>query len=210
MATRSSGSRSTRGRSGAKRTTSQRRKTTTGRRSAASARTDKSVEAFRKSLERSVTLPRDRVQEIVDDAVKRGRMTRGDANDLVSKLVSRGRKQRDDLLRDLEKLLDSARKEVESRTAGTRRQAGRATGRAARRVRDAADRPLAEADRLRRRAGVARSSPITAYDQLTVAQIRTRLRDLAPAELRKVRTQEQRSKARKGILDEIERRLTKG
>jgi hypothetical protein len=136
-------------------------------------------------------------------------MTRGDANDLVSKLVSRGRKQRDDLLRDLERMLESARKEVEARTADTRRQAGRAAGRAARRARDVADRPLAEADRLRRRTGVARSSPITAYEQLTVPQIRTRLRDLSSAELRKVRTQEQRGKARKGILDEIERRLAK-
>src|SRR5688500_13668007 len=43
-------------------------------------RGDKSVEAFRDALERSVTLSRDRIQEIVNDAVKRGRMTRKDAN----------------------------------------------------------------------------------------------------------------------------------
>ncbi|HEV7482715.1 MAG TPA: hypothetical protein VGO13_06410, partial [Solirubrobacterales bacterium] len=40
---------------------------------------DKSVAQFRESLEQSVTLSRDRLQEVVDDAVKRGRMTRGDA-----------------------------------------------------------------------------------------------------------------------------------
>src|SRR5687767_3432881 len=57
----------------------------------ASARGDKSVEAFRDALDRSVTLSRERLQEVVDDAVKRGRMTRGDANELVSRLVSRGR-----------------------------------------------------------------------------------------------------------------------
>ena len=57
------------------------------------------MQAFRDALERSrgalesnVTLSRDRIQEVVDDAVKRGRMTRGDANELVSNLVSRGRK----------------------------------------------------------------------------------------------------------------------
>ena len=37
---------------------------------------DKSVAQFRESLEQSVTLSRDRLQEVVDDAVKRGRMTR--------------------------------------------------------------------------------------------------------------------------------------
>jgi hypothetical protein len=134
-------------------------------------------------------------------------MTRGDANELVSNLVSRGRKQTDDLLRDLERLVDQARREVETRTASTRRQATRAAGRVGRGVRGAADRPLAEADKLRRRAGVASGSPITAYEQLTSSQIKARLRDLKRADLRKVRTQETRGKARKGILDEIERRL---
>ena len=44
-------------------------------------RADKSVEAFREALERSF-------REVVDDAVKRGRMTRDDANELVGKLVT--------------------------------------------------------------------------------------------------------------------------
>jgi len=52
---------------------------------------DKSVEEFRASLERNVTLSRDRLQEVVDDAVKRGRMTRTDAEDLVQRLISLGR-----------------------------------------------------------------------------------------------------------------------
>jgi polyhydroxyalkanoate synthesis regulator phasin len=202
MATRS-------GRSGSTRSTGARGGAASGKRSAASARTDKSVEAFRDALERSVLLSRDRIQEVVDDAVERGRMTRGDANELVSKLVSRGRKQRDELLRDLERLLDQARKEVGTRTGPARRQATRTAGRAARAARDVADPALAEADKLRRRAGVRSTSPITAYDQLTAAQVKTRLRDLAPAELRKVRTQEQRGKARKGVLDEVEKLLAK-
>ena len=49
--------------------------------------------------------------------------------------------------------------------------------------------------------------PITAYDQLTATQIKARLADLNPAELRQVRTREKRGKARKGVLAEIERRL---
>jgi polyhydroxyalkanoate synthesis regulator phasin len=182
------------------------------------------VQAFRDALERSrtalesnVTVPRERIQEVVDDAVKRGRMTRSDANELVSKLVSRSRKATDDLIRDLEKLLDQARKEVESRatkarkelesrSASTRRQAKRAGGRAARVARDAADRPLAEADKLRRRAG-APGPAITGYEQLTAPQVKTRLKDLSKAELRKVRTQEKRGKERKSILDAIDAQL---
>jgi polyhydroxyalkanoate synthesis regulator phasin len=204
-------------RSGATRkrsSTTGRRRPTTGRRPAAG-RSDKSVQAFRDAVERSrgalesnLTLSRERIQEVVDDAVERGRMTRGDANKLVSNLVSHGRKASDDLMRDLEKLLEQARKEVESRTGPARRQARSAAGRTARSVRDAADRPLAEADRLRRRAG-APGPPITGYDQLTAGQVKSRLKDLNKAELRKVRTQEKRGKARKGILNDIERRLQK-
>src|SRR6187551_131069 len=170
------------------------------RASSASERTDKSVEAFRDALERSVTLSRDRLQEVVDDAVRRGRMTRQDANELVSNLVTRGRGYTDDLLKELERLLDQASRELRSRAGPTRRRASKAAGRAARAARDAADAPLAQADRLRRRAGVSAGGPITAYDQLTATQIKSRLGDLSPAELRRLRDHERRGKARKGVL----------
>jgi len=71
------------------------------------------VQQFRDALDRSVTLSRDRIQEVADDAVKRGRMTRSDANKLVSDLVSRGRKQSDRMLRDLERMLTQSRREAE-------------------------------------------------------------------------------------------------
>jgi polyhydroxyalkanoate synthesis regulator phasin len=151
-----------------------------------------------------VTLSRERLQEVVDDAVKRGRMTPSDANELVSNLVSRGRGYTDDLIKDLEKLLDQARKEVEGRVKPARQRAERAT----KRVRDAAEPALAEADRLRRRAGVG-SSPITGYDSLSAAQVKARVKNMTPAELRKVRTQEKRGKARKSVLSDIEKRLAK-
>jgi len=165
------------------------------------------VEAFRDALERSVTLSRDRLQDVVDDAVKRGRMTRGDANELVSSIITRGRSYTDDLVKELERLLEQARREIESRTRPTRRRATRAAGRAARAARDAAEAPLAQADRLRRRAGVTAGGPITAYDQLTAPQIKSRLAGLSAAELRALRTRERRGKARKGVLEAIERQL---
>jgi polyhydroxyalkanoate synthesis regulator phasin len=209
--------RSTSARSGTKRSTARkstaRKKSASARkpaaRSRASSRADKSVQQFRDSLERSVTLSRDRLQEVVDDSVKRGRMTRDDANELVSKLVSRSRKYTDDLVRDLDKMLTQARKDFESRTAPARRQVERAGKRAGRAARDAADQPLAQADRLRRRAGASGAWPISAYEQLTAPQVKKRLSDLNKADLRKVRTREKNGKGRKGILDDIERRLAK-
>jgi polyhydroxyalkanoate synthesis regulator phasin len=221
MATRSGGSRSGRSggsragasgsgtsRSGTRRAGGSRRQASTRR--AASARSDKSIEAFRDALERSVTLSRDRLQEVVDDAVRRGRMTRDDANELVSNLVTRGRQYTDDLVNELERLLEQARREFGERTAPTRRRATAAAGRAARAARDAADAPLAQADRLRRRAGVTAGGPVTAYDQLTANQIKSRLGELSPAELRQIRAREQRGKARKTVLKEIDRKLTQG
>jgi polyhydroxyalkanoate synthesis regulator phasin len=190
-------------------TGSTRKSGTTAKTSSASGsatRSDKSVQAFRDALDRSVTLSRDRLQEVMDDAVKRGRMTRGDANEIVSNLVDRGREQTDVLLRDLEELLQQARRGVQTRSRPARRRATAAAGRAARAARDVADRPLAEADRLRRRTG-APGPPISAYAQLTAAQVKARLGDLSKAELRKVRTQEKNGKARKSVLDEIEKKL---
>lgn len=194
------------------------RKSSGGARAKSSSRStvgaDKSVQAFRDALDRSVTLSRDRIQEVVDDAVKRGRMTRGDANELVSNLVERSRKAREDLLEDLEKLLRDARKEVEARmkdvetrVAPTRKRVERAAGRVGRAARDASEGPLARADTLRRRAGVAGGTPIAGYDNLTAPQVKRRLRGLNKADLRKVRTQEKRGKARKSILDDVEKLL---
>ena len=199
--------------------TSTRKKSTRRPKASRSAeRPDKNLEAFRDALEKSITLPRERIQEVVDDAVKRGRMTRDDANELVSKLVSRGRKQSEELVKDLEALLDQARKQVERNTAKARKRVEKQTtkarrqvkgtaGKVARQARDAADEPLARADSVRRKAGVGSSFPITGYDELTAAQIGKRLSGLSKPELRKVRTYEKNNKARKSILGKIDKAL---
>jgi polyhydroxyalkanoate synthesis regulator phasin len=73
---------------------------------------DKSIAQLRDSLEHSVTLSRERIQEVVDDAVKRGRMTHGDAEKMIGELLKRGRKQTDSLLSELEKLVRQARRKL--------------------------------------------------------------------------------------------------
>ena len=73
---------------------------------------DRSIAQFRDSLEHSVTLSRERIQEVVDDAVKRGRMTHGDAEKMIGELLKRGRKQTDSLLSELERLVRQARRKL--------------------------------------------------------------------------------------------------
>jgi polyhydroxyalkanoate synthesis regulator phasin len=167
-----------------------------------SSRAEQSLQAFREALEKTVTIPRDRLQEVVDDAVRRGRMTRGDAEEMVSRLVMRGRDQADDLLSQLERLLSQLR-EMPDRA---RRQVGDRAGGARRRAVGAVEKPLAGADRVRRAARVP-GFPITAYDQLSIRQIDRRLQELSRAELRRVRDYERRNKGRKGVLRAVDRKL---
>jgi polyhydroxyalkanoate synthesis regulator phasin len=167
-----------------------------------SSRAEQSVQAFRDALEKSVTISRERLQEVVDDAVKRGRLTRGDAEEMVGRLISRGRDQAEDLIGQLERLLAQVR-EVPDRA---RQEVGGRAQQARKRAVGAVDRPLAGADRMRRAARVP-GFPITAYDQLSIRQIDRRLQELSRQELRKVRDYERRNKARKGVLRAVDRKL---
>jgi polyhydroxyalkanoate synthesis regulator phasin len=167
-----------------------------------SSRAEQSVQAFRDALEKTVTISRDRLQEVIDDAVRRGRMTRDDADELVGRLVTRGRDQADDLIGQLERLLG----QIRGAPGRARQEVGSRTERARRRAVKAVDKPLAGADRVRRAARVP-GFPITAYDDLSVRQIDRRLQELSRAQLRKVRDYERRNKARKGVLRSVDRKL---
>jgi polyhydroxyalkanoate synthesis regulator phasin len=156
-------------------------------------------EALRKNLIRPmemVLISRDRIEEVLGEAVDQGRITARDAQRITSGLVKRGQRQTSDVLKDLENLLGKGRSEVETRTSGAR-------GRAVRRASPA----LAQVDRVRRTAGVGPNFPITGYDDLTAAQIQGRLGSLTPAELRKVRDHERRAAKRKTVLNAIETKL---
>lgn len=51
------------------------------------------------ALSRGIVLTRERIAEAFEDAVRRGRMTRQDAEELTATLVGVGRQQAQDLLR---------------------------------------------------------------------------------------------------------------
>src|SRR3954462_8847648 len=139
--------------------------------------------ALRERLLSTVTLTPDRIQETVDDAVRRGRMTRRDAEDLLASLVTAGRQQTEALLADVEQLLGLGAGRAGAPPAGA---PGGAARERATRGSDAVRRGVGRA---RRAAGVS-GFPIPDYDSLTAAQVNKRLGDLTPAELRKVRDHE--------------------
>ncbi len=152
---------------------------------------DPSIQAFREALEKSVTISREKLQEVIDDAVRRGRMTRRDAEEMLGRLLTRGREEAEELLKTLEPVASGAQSRVES----TRKA-----------VRDRVDQPLAKADRVRRKAKLP-GFPISAYDQLSVPQINNRLPELSTDQLERIRDYEIANRNRVGVLRALERKL---
>ena len=173
---------------------SSRSKAATARKASSTSR-NAAPDAAREQLQRFldprevVVVSRERLQEVLDEAVARGRITRDDAGALLADLLQRGRKQTDDLREDIEGVLDGARGATRKGVAGS------------------AERVLREVDRARRVAGVGPSFPILGYDDLTAAQVNERLGDLDAAELRKVRDYEKRNANRKSVLAAVEQKL---
>ena len=135
-------------------------------------------------------MPRERVQEVVDDAVKRGRMTR--ARRQRAGLEPRQPQPQGDRRPD-PRPREAARAGAQG---GRDEPPGAQTDRASRRpappgasgARPATPptgrwpRPTSSAA-----APAPPARPITGYEQLTAAQVKSRLKDLNPADLRKVR-----------------------
>jgi polyhydroxyalkanoate synthesis regulator phasin len=141
-----------------------------------------------------VMLTREHIQEALDDAASRGRVTRKDANELVAELVRRGRSGGDDVVSELEALLGKGRNQLESATKRAKRS-------------EPVDRIVRGADRARRAAGVGSSFPISGYSDLNVSQVQARLKELSKPELRKVLTYERNHANRKSVVGAIEKSL---
>ena len=160
------------------------------------------VMSLRDVLSKGVVITGERLQETIDETVKRGRMTRQDAEELVGNLVEIGRRQTQDALAEVESLIGRSATQTRRMT----RSRAKSVGAVARRA-PGTDRALRTVDRVRRAAGLGQSFPIIGYDDLTTAQVKERLTDLNDAELRKVRDHERRNANRKSVLTAIEKRL---
>ena len=141
-----------------------------------------------------VVLSRERIQETLDDAAERGRVTRTDANALVAELVRRGRQQRDDIWTEIEQMLGRGRDQLESATRRARQS-------------EPVDRIVRGADRARRTVNIGASFPIAGYDELTARQVTARIADLSPAELRRIGEYERRHANRKSVLAAVDKAL---
>jgi polyhydroxyalkanoate synthesis regulator phasin len=108
-----------------------------------------------------MVITRERLQDTLDDAVRRGRMTRDDAADLLAEIVRRA-------------------------------------------ISAPTDRVLRE---VRRVTGAADIFPIDEYDELTAAQIVSRIGELPLDELRRVRDYERRNANRKTVLAALDAKL---
>jgi polyhydroxyalkanoate synthesis regulator phasin len=135
------------------------------------------------SLRDLAMLPAKLIQEALDDAVARGRMTREDATELAATLLDTGRKQTRELLDELEGSLRGGPGE------------------------DIRERILAELQRVRRALGLGPMFPITGYDDLTAPEVIERLDQLTAPQLRKVRDHETRHRKRKTVLAAIAEQL---
>ena len=108
-----------------------------------------------------MVITRERLQDTLEDAVRRGRMTRDDAAELLAEIVRRA---------------------ISAPTEIVRREVRRVTG--------ALD-PF----------------PIADYDDLTAAEIVSRLADLSAEDLRHVRDYERRNANRKTVLAALDAKL---
>jgi hypothetical protein len=139
--------------------------------------TTRGIASLRDLLARAVMLPTDLVREALDDAARRGRITRADAEELVDRFMELGRQQTDDVLARIEALIPG----------------GAAVTRAMR--------------TLDRKRGGTGTFPIDGYDELTAAQITGRLGELEPAELRQIGEYEKKNANRKSVLAALDKRL---
>jgi polyhydroxyalkanoate synthesis regulator phasin len=141
-----------------------------------------------------VILTRRRIQEALDEAAERGRVTRTDADELVAELVKRGRQHTQELLAEIERLIGHRLERIDAAATG----AGSS---------ESTDPPVRTAGRAPRTVGAGPTFPIHSYDDLSAAAVEVRLEDLTPAELRNVREYERRHANRKSVLDAIETAL---
>jgi hypothetical protein len=168
----------------------------------------RNLRALHGALEHSVTIQVTRLQELMDDMVARGTLSRAEADHLIGQLVSAGKAYSQALLQVLDSVSAESRKVLGPvrATAGlvvdTVRQAPKLV--AGRRGAAPTTAPEAVSDA----APDARvADPLLDLDELTVAQVKPRLAGLSARELRRVRDREVAGKNRKGVLAEIARLL---
>jgi len=167
----------------------------------------KNLRALHGALEHSLTIQRTRLQEIVDDLVSRGSLSRADADGLLNQLLTSSKDYSQALLKVLDSVAADTRKGIGAGIAPVMATAGKladtvrkAPGMPRKSAPKAAPKPAAVAD-------ATPAEPIPGYAGMTVAQIKPKLSGLSAGALRRVRDRELAGKARKTVLEQIDRLL---
>lgn len=164
----------------------------------------RNLRALHGALEHSVTVQATKLQELMDDMVTRGSLTRADADHLLGQLLSSSKAYSQALLQVLDTITETA-------TAPVRATAGRiaqAVTQAPKLVPGRRTSPTTAAQASR--------APVVVTDEpdglpdlstLTVVQVKARIAGLDASALRRLRDQEVAGKNRKGVLAEIAQQL---
>lgn len=172
----------------------------------------RNLRALHGALEHSVTIQATKLQELMDDLVVRGSLTRAEADNLLGQLVSASKAYSQALLQVLDTVTETATAPV--RTAGRLAETATrtATWTVAQSVKQAPRlvpgrrKPAATSESTRTAAATALPT-LPDLSTLTVPQAKARLAGLDASALRTLREQEVAGKNRKGVLDEIVRQL---
>ncbi|KRA27243.1 MULTISPECIES: hypothetical protein [unclassified Nocardioides] len=183
----------------------------------------KNLKALRGALEHSVTIQMTRLQDVVDDLVSRGSLSRTDADKLIDQLVSTSKAYTHALLEVLETVRVETRKNLEAglSTAAApvmatanklvdtvRKGKGQKPGKKGKdKLGKTGKKGKAKAGAADAKLTVVQHDPIPDLADLSIAKIRPLLAALTPAELRQVRAREATGKGRTSLLAEIDRSL---
>lgn len=182
----------------------------------------RNLRALHGALEHSVNIQAPRLQELMDELVARGALTRAEADHLVGQLLTTSRAYSQALLQVLDSVTTESRKMLAAPRSlatpvrataellvDTVRQAPRLVP--GRRVPPGSPAPGAARAPAAPAAPAASVDPVDSVDLagLTVAQIRPRLAELDAEALRRLRARESAGRNRKGVLAEIDRLLAR-
>lgn len=163
----------------------------------------KNLRALHGALEHSLTIQRTRLQEIVDDLVSRGSLSRADADGLLNQLLTSSKDYSQALLKVLDSVAADTRKGIGAGIAPVMATAGKLADT----VRNAPGMPKKPSRAPKAAPKPPPADPIPGYDEMTVAEIRPKLPSLSTGALRKVRERELAGKARKTVLAQIDQLL---
>lgn len=184
----------------------------------------KNLKALRGALEHSVTIQLTRLQDVIDDLVARGSLTRADADQLVNQLMSTSKAYTQALLQVVETVRTETRRNVETGLSTAAAPVMATANKIVETVRKgpAPDKKgksgnsgkkskgkgkKARASAVDAKLTVVQHDPIPDLAELSIVKIRPLLAGLTPAELRQVRAREATGKARKSLLADIDRQL---